>query len=97
MTPLNDYDSRIVDLYDGDNPDGPDHDFYRRLADERAASRILDLRCGTLIDTATLYFRDAHILAGQLDATGFDVEAVNGDWLQKPFTGDAPVMVLRYS
>lgn len=27
-----DYEPRIVDLYDEDNPDGPDHDFYRALA-----------------------------------------------------------------
>lgn len=40
-------DSRLVQLYDIDNPDGPDHDFYRSLADEKAASSILDLGCGT--------------------------------------------------
>ena len=40
-------DSRLVELYDIDNPDGPDHDFYRSLAYEAAASSILDLGCGT--------------------------------------------------
>ncbi|QAY60342.1 class I SAM-dependent methyltransferase [Microbacterium protaetiae] len=40
-------DSRLVELYDIDNPDGSDHDFYRSLADEAAASSILDLGCGT--------------------------------------------------
>lgn len=29
-----DHDPRIVALYDEDNPDGPDHDWYRLLADE---------------------------------------------------------------
>jgi len=48
-----DYDSRLVDLYDGDNPDGPDHDFYRALADERVAQTILDIGCGTGILTVT--------------------------------------------
>ncbi len=49
-----DYDPRIVALYDEDNPDGPDHEFYRRLADERDARSILDLGCGTGILTVTL-------------------------------------------
>lgn len=49
-----DYDPRIVDLYDGDNPDGPDHDFYRSLARELQAQKILDLGCGTGMLTVTL-------------------------------------------
>lgn len=49
-----DYDPRIVDLYDIDNPDGPDHDFYRALAMERSASSILDLGCGTGMLTVSL-------------------------------------------
>ena len=40
---MSDYDSRIVELYDGDNPDGPDHDFYRSLASDVDARSILDL------------------------------------------------------
>lgn len=51
---MTDYDPRIVELYDEDNPDGPDHDFYRSLADEREARTILDLGCGTGILTVTL-------------------------------------------
>ena len=47
-----DYEPRIVDLYDEDNPDGPDHDFYRALASD--ASQIIDLGCGTGILTVTL-------------------------------------------
>lgn len=58
-----DYDSRLVDLYDEDNPDGPDHDFYRALADERHAKLVLDLGCGTGILTATLV-RDDRTVVG---------------------------------
>jgi SAM-dependent methyltransferase len=47
-------DSRLVELYDTDNPDGSDHDFYRLLADEVAASSILDLGCGTGMLTVSL-------------------------------------------
>lgn len=47
-------DSRLVDLYDIDNLDGPDHDFYRSLADEIGASSIVDLGCGTGMLTVSL-------------------------------------------
>lgn len=50
---MHDYDPRIVALYDLDNPDGPDHDFYRALAAEIGASRIVDIGCGTGILTVT--------------------------------------------
>lgn len=46
-------DPRLIDLYDGDNPDGPDHDFYRSLAAGIPDARILDLGCGTGILTVT--------------------------------------------
>ena len=50
---MTDYDPRLVDLYDDDNPDGPDHEFYRALADRIGALRILDLGCGTGLLTVT--------------------------------------------
>lgn len=50
---MTDYDPRLVDLYDIDNPDGPDHAFYRSLADEADAASVLDLGCGTGILTVT--------------------------------------------
>lgn len=60
---MSDYDARLVGLYDQDNPDGPDHDFYRSLADEHGAQSILDVGCGTGILTTT-FARDAGALLG---------------------------------
>ncbi|MFJ3957746.1 class I SAM-dependent methyltransferase [Arthrobacter sp. NPDC090010] len=48
-----DLDSRLVELYDIDNPDGPDHDYYRSLVDHASARSVLDLGCGTGILTIT--------------------------------------------
>lgn len=44
---MRDYDARIVDLYDGDNPAVDDHEYYRALADRIDARLILDVGCGT--------------------------------------------------
>lgn len=60
---MSDYDRRLVDLYDEDNPDGPDHDFYRGLADGIGARSILDLGCGTGILTVSL-FRPGRTIVG---------------------------------
>ena len=49
-----DLDPRLVALYDGDNPDGPDHDFDRALAAEVGARSIVDLGCGTGMLTVSL-------------------------------------------
>lgn len=54
MYKMADSDSPLVDLYDLDNPDGPDHDFYRELADQLGARSIIDVGCGTGILTVTL-------------------------------------------
>jgi SAM-dependent methyltransferase len=51
---MSDYDPRLVELYDLDNPNGPDHDFYRRLADTIEARTIVDLGCGTGLLTVSL-------------------------------------------
>ena len=48
-----DYDHRLVDLYDEDNPDGQDHDYYRALAERVDATSVLDLGCGTGMLTVT--------------------------------------------
>jgi SAM-dependent methyltransferase len=50
---VTDYDARLVALYDEDNPDGPDHGFYRSLADEMGAQTVVDIGCGTGILTVT--------------------------------------------
>ncbi|MDN5877029.1 MAG: class I SAM-dependent methyltransferase [Brevibacterium sp.] len=47
-------DELLAAIYDEDNPDGPDHDYFRELALELSATRITDLGCGTGILTATL-------------------------------------------
>lgn len=59
---MHDYDPRIVELYDDDNPDGPDHDFYRGIADERGTRSVLDLGCGTGILTVTLRAPDRTVV-----------------------------------
>ncbi len=45
---------RLAILYDSDNPDGPDHDYFRELASRVGARRITDLGCGTGLLTVTL-------------------------------------------
>ncbi|SDQ21365.1 class I SAM-dependent methyltransferase [Microbacterium sp. cf332] len=57
-----DYDPRIVDLYDGDNPDGPDHDFYRALAARLGVTSILDVGCGTGMLTVSLVQPGRHVV-----------------------------------
>ncbi|MEV8133491.1 class I SAM-dependent methyltransferase [Pseudarthrobacter oxydans] len=59
---MTEYDQRLVDLYDQDNPDGPDHDFYRALANEIFAREVLDLGCGTGILTVTFSVEERNIV-----------------------------------
>lgn len=59
---MHDYDARIVDLYDGDNPAGDDHDYYRSLANHIGARSILDVGCGTGILTVTFAAPDRRIV-----------------------------------
>jgi SAM-dependent methyltransferase len=47
-------DPDLVELYDLDNPGGPDHVYYRALADEIDARSIVDLGCGTGLLTRSL-------------------------------------------
>src|SRR5215813_3658740 len=47
-------DTDLVELYDFDNPGGPDHVYYRALADEIDARTIVDLGCGTGLLTRSL-------------------------------------------
>jgi len=55
MLALVSYDDwRLAAIYDPDNPGGADHDYFRRLADQSGAERIVDLGCGTGSLTVTL-------------------------------------------
>ncbi|MCF2571011.1 class I SAM-dependent methyltransferase [Brevibacterium sp. UCMA 11754] len=47
-------DEFLAAIYDDDNPDGPDHDYFRELARDLSAACITDLGCGTGTLTATL-------------------------------------------
>ena len=47
-------DPRLVELYDRDNPRGPDTDFYLALATDIHARRIIDFGCGTGLLTCEL-------------------------------------------
>lgn len=51
---MSDYDPRLVELFDDDNPDGEDHDRYLELVARESAGSVLDLECGTGILTVTL-------------------------------------------
>ena len=55
-------DVRLASLYDQDNPDGPDHDFYRALATDISARRILDLGCGTGLLTSSFTHPDRIVI-----------------------------------
>lgn len=54
-------DPRLAVIYDLDNPDGPDHDFFRAPAHRTGARRITDLGCGTGILTVTLAAEGRHV------------------------------------
>ena len=66
-------DPRIAALYDDDNPDGPDHDHYRRRCNELGARSIIDLGCGTGILTVTLAGPDRTVVGIDPDQGMLDV------------------------
>ena len=55
-------DSRLVELYDRDNPRGVDTDFYLALATEINARRVIDFGCGTGLLTCELAIEGRHII-----------------------------------
>jgi len=61
-------DPRLAALYDGDNPDGPDHGYFLRRADRLSAATIVDLGCGTGILTTTLASTGRHVVGVDPDA-----------------------------
>ena len=66
-------DPRLAALYDADNPDGPDHDYYRAFADRVDPSVIVDLGCGTGILTTTLATGDRTVIGIDPDQGMLDV------------------------
>jgi len=80
-------DARLVALYDVENPDGPDHDFYRALAADISARRIMDLGCGTGLLTRTL------VKPGRV-VVGVDPSAVMLDFAGRQPGGDRVSWVL---
>lgn len=80
-------DTDLVQLYDLDNPGGPDHDHYRALADEVGARSIVDLGCGTGLLTRAL--------AGPgRTVTGVDPSATMLDFARRQPGGDAVTWIL---
>jgi SAM-dependent methyltransferase len=57
-------DTRLVELYDHDNPRGADTDFYLGLATDLDAHRIIDLGCGTGLLTRELAVVDGRYVIG---------------------------------
>lgn len=57
-------DPRLVEMYDLDNPRGPDTDFYLWLATDLAARRIVDLGCGTGVLTRELAMVEGRAVTG---------------------------------
>jgi SAM-dependent methyltransferase len=55
-------DPRLVNLYDIENPHGPDTDFFIRLATDLNAQHILDLGCGTGLLTRQLAVDGRHVV-----------------------------------
>lgn len=47
-------DPRLAAICGIDNPVGPDHDFFRRMAGEHRVTDIIDLRCGIGVLTVTM-------------------------------------------
>jgi SAM-dependent methyltransferase len=57
-------DELLVELYDEDNGAGDDHAYYRALADEIGARKIVDLGCGTGLLTRAFAASDGRTVIG---------------------------------
>lgn len=96
-------DPDLVTLYDSDNPAGPDHAYYRALADRLRARLIIDLGCGTGLLTRSLAGPGRTVIGVDPSATMLDyarqqpgadaVEWVHGDATALPPRGDADLVV----
>lgn len=82
-----DLDPRLVALYDEDNPDGADSDFYRALCESTGARSVIDLGCGT--GALTVSFA-----AAGLTAVGGDPSATMINYARQRPGGDRVTWVL---
>jgi SAM-dependent methyltransferase len=80
-------DADLVTFYDADNPAGPDHDYYRALAAETGAQKIVDLGCGTGLLTRTLAGPGRRVV-------GIDPSRAMLDWARRQPGADAVTWVL---
>ncbi|QSB13870.1 class I SAM-dependent methyltransferase [Natronosporangium hydrolyticum] len=96
-------DTELVELYDVDNPDGPDRAYYRALAGEIGAEKIIDLGCGTGLLTRSLCTPGRTVIGIDPSATMLDharkqpgadaVSWILGDAAAIPPTGDADLAI----
>lgn len=95
--------SHLAAIYDADNPDGEDHDFFRAKAEELNASRIVDLGCGTGLLTTTLVSPDRSVMgidpaSAMLDVARARPYGQQVEWLQgtaeliQPTSADLVIM-----
>lgn len=82
-----DLDARLVALYDEDNPDGADSDFYRTLGTSMAARSVNDLGCGT--GSLTVSMADAG-----MSAVGVDPSTTMLDYAKRRPGADGVTWVL---
>jgi 2-polyprenyl-3-methyl-5-hydroxy-6-metoxy-1,4-benzoquinol methylase len=96
-------DEQLVELYDLDNPSGIDHDYFRALADELEATKIVDLGCGTGLLTRTLAKDGREVIGIDPSRTMLDyarrqpgsaaVTWIDGDATAVDQTGDADLVL----
>jgi 2-polyprenyl-3-methyl-5-hydroxy-6-metoxy-1,4-benzoquinol methylase len=93
----------LVDLYDLDNGDGVDHEYFRALADELKAAKIVDLGCGTGLLTRSLATAGREVIGIDPSRTmlnyarkqpgAADVTWIDGDATAVAQTGDVDLVL----
>lgn len=96
-------DTDLVTLYESDNPGGRDHAYYRYLADDIAATTVVDLGCGTGLLTRSFAAPGRTVIGVDPSETmlnfarrqpGADrVLWIDGDATALPAAGDADLLV----
>lgn len=77
----------MASIYDEDNPDDPDHDFYRAVAQGLKATTIVDLGCSTGVLTVKLAGADRKVMSidpasAMLDVTRAREGGDSVQWVQ---------------